>query len=399
MIDPTTDPRFRPFHVAVPAADLDDLHRRLDATRWPDPMAGPDWSTGVPVDYLQELARAWRDFDWRAAETRLNAVPQYRVEIDGVAVHVAVAPSPHPDATPVVLTHGWPSTPAEFLELVGPLTDPVAHGGSADDAFHVIMPSIPGYGFSGPVHETGWDVGRVARAWRDLMAMLGCGRYVAAGGDWGAAISLRLGEIDPDHVAGVHVTMLPTFPPSEDPAVFADLDETDLERLRFTLHFSEDGRGYQKIQSTRPQTLAYGLTDSPVGQLAWVAEKYREWTDSISAPEDAIDRDTLLTQVGIFWFTASAGSSSHIYVASSPTDEAFRETWGGPWAVSAPVGVAFFPADAVRPVRAWLRHTVPSLAHYSEFGSGGHFPALEQPQLLVRDLREFCARVVSVGAR
>lgn len=394
MIDPSTDPRFRAFRISVPDDAVADLHRRLDATRWPAPTPGEGWATGVPLAYLRELAAAWREFDWRGAEARLNAVDQYQVRIDGVDVHVAVARSPHPQATPLVLTHGWPSSPAEFLDVVGRLTDPVAHGGSADEAFHVVTPSLPGYGFSGPLPDAGWDVERVARAWRELMAMLGCDRYVAAGGDWGAAVSLRLGEADPEHVVGVHVTMFPTFPPSDDPAVFADLDEGDLERLQFTLRFSEDGRGYQKIQSTRPRTLAYGLTDSPVGQLAWIAEKYKEWSDSSSAPEDAVARDAVLTQASVFWFTACAESSSAIYVASSPTDERFRETWGGPWCLHAPVGVAFFPADAVRPVRAWLRHTAPTLAHYTEFDRGGHFPALEQPELLVGDLRKFASQVV-----
>lgn len=388
MSSAENDPCIHPFRIHVPDEDVEDLRRRIAATRWPEEMPGTPWQRGVPQDYLRDLADAWRSFDWRVAEERLNRLPQYRTEIDGVPVHFVHVTSPEPTATPLVLTHGWPSSFVEFLDVLGPLTDPVAHGGDASDAFHVVLPTIPGYGFSGPVEETGWDVMRVAGAWRELMSRLGYENYVAAGGDWGSAISLRLGELDPAHVRGVHVTMFPTFPP-DDPGAMDGLDEVEGERLRHTLHFSEDGRGYQQIQSTRPQTLAYGLTDSPVGQLAWIAEKYKEWTDSAAVPEDAVPRNHLLTQVSLFWFTASAASSSHIYVESTPTEDAFRATWGGPWTVPAPVGVAFFPADAVRPLRRWADGVAPTLCHWSEFEAGGHFPAVEQPGALVGDLRAF----------
>lgn len=390
MKDPTTDPRIRPFRIAVEDTSIADLHRRIADTRWPGQLAGEPWSNGVPREYLRELAEHWRTrFDWRTAERRINALPQFRTEIDGVEVHFVAVVSPEPEATPLLLTHGWPSSSVEFLDVIGPLTDPARHGGDPADAFTVILPSIPGFGFSAAPADTGWDVTRVARAWAELMSRLGCDRYVAAGGDWGAAISLRLGEIDAEHVSGVHVTMLPTFPPSTDPAVMADLDDADMARLQHTLAFAEDGRGYQKIQATRPQTLSYGLTDSPVGQLAWITEKYFEWADTTDVPEDAIPREHILTQASVFWFTGCAGPSCQIYVASSATEAEFQATWGGPWDISAPIGVAYFRADAVRPVRAWANHTAPALVHWSEFDRGGHFPAVEQPGLLVEDLRRF----------
>ena len=270
----------RPFRIEIPQADLDDLHRRIDATRWPDEMPGVGWARGVPVEYLKELVDYWRnEYDWRAAEAQLNQYPQFITEIDGVDVHFLHVRSPEPYATPLIITHGWPGTVAEFLDIIGPLSDPAAHGGDPADAFHLVIPSIPGYGFSGHPTDTGWDTGRVARAWATLMAELGYDRYVVQGGDWGTAISLRLGLADPEHVAAIHLNMFATFPP-EDPAAFAGLSDYDMSKLGFVGNFVQDGMGWQKIQSTRPQTLCYGLTDSPVGQLAWIVEKFYEWTDS-----------------------------------------------------------------------------------------------------------------------
>jgi epoxide hydrolase len=379
----------RPFRVEIPQSALDDLHRRLDNTRWPDEIAGVGWARGVPVEYLKELAEYWRHgFDWRAAEARLNQHPQFITEVDGTNVHFLHVRSPHEDAMPLLLTHGWPGTVAEFLDVIGPLTDPEAHGGEASDAFHLVIPSIPGYGFSGPTGAVGWDTRRVARAWAGLMAQLGYQRYLVQGGDWGSPISLQVGLADPDHVAGVHLNMLVTFPPP-DPAAMAGLDAEDLARLEFALGFSADGQGWLQIQSTRPQTLAYGLTDSPVGQLAWIVEKYKEWTDSEKAPEDAISRDDILTSVSIYWLTATAGSSAQLYYESSHTPADFVRTWGGPWPLAMPVGVAYFPRDVVRPVRRFAEQILPTLSHWSEYDRGGHFAALEQPELLTADIRTF----------
>ena len=379
----------RSFRIEVPQSDLDDLFRRLDGTRWPDEVPGVGWSRGVPLEYLKELAEYWRtSYDWRAAEARLNRYPQFVTEIDGVNVHFMHIRSPEADALPLILTHGWPGTVAEFLDVIGPLTDPVAHGGDPADAFHLVIPSIPGYGFSGPIGEVGWDTSRVAGAWKELMSILGYDWYAAQGGDWGMPISLRLGLADPDHVVGVHLNMCVTFPPP-DPAAMAGLDEADLARLDFATEFMQDGMGYMKIQSTRPQTLSYALTDSPVGQLAWIAEKYKEWTDSAKVPEDAVSRDHILTAVSIYWLTATAGSSAQLYYESGHLAADAAATWAGPWPLTMPVGVATFPKDAVRPVRRFAEQILPSLTHWTEFDHGGHFPALEQPEPLVSDIRTF----------
>ncbi|WP_028564082.1 epoxide hydrolase family protein [Salinispora tropica] len=379
----------RPFRIHVPQADLDDLSRRLAATRWPTELPGIGWERGVPLDYLRDLADYWRNrYDWRAAERWLNDFPQFITEIDGTDVHFVHVRSAEPNATPLILTHGWPGSFVEFLNLIGPLTDPVAHGGDSAEACHVVIPSIPGYGFSGPTRETGWDTRRVARAWAELMRRLGYDRYVAQGGDWGMPISMELGLADPEHVAGVHVNMFVTFPP-EDSTLIAGLDEADRARLEFAQTFEQEGAGWRKLQSSRPQTLSYALTDSPVGQLAWIVEKFWEWTDSTKAPEDAVDRDRLLTNVMIYWLTGTAGSSAQLYYESQRLDADFIRTWAGPWQLAMPVGVAVFPADAVRPVRRWAERILPTLSRWTEFDRGGHFAALEQPALLVDDIRHF----------
>ncbi|KOX03159.1 MULTISPECIES: epoxide hydrolase family protein [Micromonospora] len=379
----------RPFRIDIPQAALDDLRLRLDHTRWPGELPDVGWRRGVPLDYLRELAGYWRDgYDWRAAEARLNQIPQFVTDIDGVDVHFLHVRSPEPTAVPMVLTHGWPGSFLEFLDVIGPLTDPAAHGGDARDAFHLVIPSMPGYGFSSAPRETGWNIDRVARTWAELMRRLGYDRYVAQGGDWGSPVSLKLGLADPDHVLGVHVNMLATFPP-QDPAAFEGLPAEDLARLEFAAHFEQDGAGWRKIQSTRPQTLAYALTDSPVGQLAWIVEKFWEWSESTKGPEDAADRDWLLTNASLYWLTGTAGSSAQLYYESNRLDEEFVGTWAGPWPLRAPVGVAVFPHDAVRPIRRWAEAILPTLARWTEFDRGGHFAALEQPQLFVGDVREF----------
>jgi microsomal epoxide hydrolase len=377
------------FRIEVPQSDVDDLKRRIAATRWPEEIAGAGWDRGVPLEYLRELADYWRTtYDWRMAEARLNEFPQFVTEIDGTNVHFMHVRSAEADALPLIMTHGWPGTVAEFLEVIEPLTDPVRHGGAPSDAFDLVIPSIPGYAFSGPTGQVGWDTGRVASAWVELMRRLGYDRYAVQGGDWGMPISLRVGLADPTHVVGVHLNMCVTLPPP-DPAALADLAETDLARLDYAGRFVQDGMGWQKIQSTRPQTLAYALTDSPVGQLAWIVEKYKEWTDSAKVPEDAVSRDHILTAVTIYWLTATAGSSAQLYYESSHTEADFVRTWAGPWPLAMPVGVAVFPKDAVRPVRRFAEQIMPTLTHWTEFDRGGHFPALEQPKLLVSDVRNF----------
>jgi pimeloyl-ACP methyl ester carboxylesterase len=393
----------RPYRVDIPQADLDDLHRRLAGTRWPEGLPGEGWERGVPMDYLRELAEYWRtEFDWRAAERRINAYDQFVTEIDGVEVHFLHARSAEKDAVPLILTHGWPGAFTEFLGVLDALTDPVRHGGPASDAFHVVVPSLPGYGFSSAPTEPGWDTERVARAWAELMARLGYDRYFVQGGDWGSPISLRLGLADPEHVAGVHVNMLVTVPPPDDPAAVAALDEHDQARLRSAMGFEQDGTGWRKIQSTRPVTLSYALTDSPVGQLAWITEKVKEWSDSADVPEDAVRRDDLLTIASIYWFTGSAGSSAQLYYESSHSMEKFLRTWIGPWPLTMPVGVVQAAGDVVHPVRRFAEGILPTLSHWREYDHGGHFLALEQPRLFVGDVREFFRTVrspVPAGAR
>ncbi|MFD8084527.1 epoxide hydrolase family protein [Kitasatospora sp. NPDC059722] len=378
----------QPFRIAVPQEDLDDLHRRLAAVRWPAEVPGAGWARGVPLEYLKELTEYWRtEFDWRAAEERLNRFPQFRTEIDGATVHFLHVRSPEPDATPLILTHGWPGSVAEYLDVIELLTDPRSHGGDPADAFHVVVPAPPGFGFSGPAPEAGWDVPRIARAWTELMRRLGYGRYLAHGGDLGVWISLTAAALDPEHLAGAHVTFLLT--PPTGPEDLEGLDEADQARLAYLAAFETTGRaGYMKIQSTRPQTLAYGLTDSPVGQLAWIAEKFRDWTSG-----DSISRDQLLTTVSLYWLTATAGSSAQLYyeMADMLPDAARQPVAGPPQPV--PLAVAAFAHDGSLPVRRIAERRFPNIVQWSEFAEGGHFPALEVPELLAGDLRSFARAV------
>ena len=386
----------RPFEIDIPQSQLDDLKQRLAATRWPDEVPGVGWSRGVPLDYLKGLAEYWRTtYDWRAAEAGLNQFPQFITNIDGVQVHFLHVRSPELNAMPMILTHGWPSSVVEFIDVIGPLTNPVAYGGNASDAFHVVIPSMPGHGFSGPTRQAGWDTERIAQAWKTLMRSLGYDRYLVQGGDWGMPISLRLGLADPEHVAGVHLNMLATFPPADPSdqaamgALMAQLGPADIARAQFAGYFAQDAAGWLKIQCTRPQTIAYALTDSPAGQLAWIVEKFKEWTDSTDAPEDADSRDHMLTNVMLYWLTATAGSSAQLYYESEHLDADFIRCWGGPWPLTMPVGVASFPKDAVRAIRPWAEKILPTLTHWTEFDKGGHFAALEQPELFTGDVRTF----------
>lgn len=378
----------KPFRVDIPEADLEDLRSRLQYTRWPDEPSNIGWERGVPLGYLKDLAEYWRtSYDWRAAEAQLNEYPQFITEIDGATVHFLHVRSPEPDAVPLLITHGWPGSVVEFLEVIGPLTDPRAHGGDPADAFHLVIPSIPGFGFSRPLPSTGWDEVRVAHAWAELMARLGYESYGAQAGDAGSPISLALGTLHPQQVIGVHVNMLLAFP-SGDPAEFEGLSELDGQRLGKLAYFDQHLSGYMKIMSTRPQTLAYGLTDSPVGQLAWIVEKFKEWTDSEKAPEDAVDRDRLLTLVSIYWLTCTAGSSAQYYYEGA---ELLRQATTGvkPPPITVPVGVAVFPHDPFPPVRKFADRDISTISHWTELDKGGHFAALEQPGLFTEDVRTF----------
>jgi epoxide hydrolase len=374
----------RPFRIDVPQSDLDDLRDRLRRTRLPEESPRAAWDQGVPRSYLAELLEYWADgYDWREWEARLNAVPQFTTTIDGQRIHFLHLRSAEPDAIPLVLTHGWPGSVAEFLEVIGPLADPAAYGGDPADAFHVVVPSLPGYGFSGPATEPGWNIRRIARAWAALMDRLGYARYAVQGGDWGSAVSRDLGVVDAGHVLGVHLNFLLTFPTGR-PGELDGLTEAERGRLARLDHFLGDMSGYMKIQSTRPQTLAYGLADSPAGQLAWIVEKFKEWTDAARVPEDAVDRDHLLTNVMIYWLTNTAASSARLYYE-------FAHSGGRGETSTTPTGIAVFPAEIASPVRA-LAERSDNIVHWSEFERGGHFAAMEQPEALVGDIRAFFRR-------
>jgi len=372
-----SDESIKPFTIDVPQADIDDLRERLAKTRWPDALPDVGWRYGIPLAYLKELAGYWQNsFDWRKQEALLNTYEQFTTTIDGTNVHFMHVRSPHDNAIPVLMTHGWPGSIVEFLDVIEPLTN------DPDDPFHLVIPSIPGYGFSGPTNDTGWDHLRVAKAFAELMSRLGYERYGVQGGDWGATISRDLAAIDSDHVIGAHLNMYTTRPPQD----AADLTEDEKERIERARRFQREGWGYGQIQGTRPQTLAYGLTDSPAGQLAWIAEKFKEWTDSNEVPEDAVDRDRLLTNISIYWFTKTAGSSARLYY------ETFREgNFFGPETPTAPLGVAVFPREIAPAIRRFADEREP-IVHWSEFDRGGHFAAMEEPDLFVGDVREFFRR-------
>jgi epoxide hydrolase len=378
------DAEIRPFRLDVPQADLDDLRQRLAHARWPAPLPGDDWSTGVPVAWLRELAEYWRTgYDWRAAEVRLNQVPQFTTTIDGQRIHFLHVRSPEPDALALVLTHGWPGSVVEFLDVIGPLADPRTHGGDPADAFHLVIPSLPGFGFSGPTTDAGWGTMRIAQAWAALMARLGYDRYGAQGGDVGATVAPELGRVAPDRVVGVHVNGNPgTLPPLPLPEEeLASLTDVERDRVRRIGAFMREEFGYIAIQSTRPQTLAYGLTDSPVGQLAWVMDRFREWTHPRSAlPDQVIDRDRLLTNVMLYWLTATPGSAAWVGYAQ-------EGGWGAPKANSGvPTGAIMFAHDIGIRRYAERENTI---TRWTDVDRGGHFAALEEPELLVKDIQEF----------
>jgi epoxide hydrolase len=383
--------RIEPFRLAIPQRDLDDLHQRLDRTRWPDELPGVGWAYGVPLAYLQELAHYWRHrYDWRKAEAKLNEWPQFTTTIDGAKVHFAHVRSPEPGATPLIITHGWPGSIVEFAEIVGPLSDPTSHGADPADAFHVVIPSIPGFGLSGPTREPGWEPVRIARAWAELMSRLGYPRYAAQGGDWGAAISRELGRMHPQQVIGVHLNLIPGSGAESEPdeQELSGLPPAERERTRASWRryrqWEAEQNGYAALQTSRPQTLAYALTDSPIGQLAWIAEKLAQWSDSHDRPEDAIDRDQLLTNVMLYWLTGTAGSSARIYY-----ERAHADYWGRPPAPStAPTALADFPRENFIPMRHIAQRSN-NIVRWTSFDRGGHFAAMEQPDLLIGDIRAF----------
>jgi microsomal epoxide hydrolase len=389
----SVDGAIRPFRIDVPQVDLDDLHARLDRTRWPDELPDVGWRYGVPLGYLKALAAYWRtSYDWRTHEAYLNTFPQFTTTIDGANVHFLHVRSPEPGALPLIVTHGWPGSVVELLKIVRPLADPRAHGGDPADAFHVVAPSIPGYGFSGPTRDTGWEIGRVTRAFAELMRRLGYERYGAHGTDWGSRISRELGRIDRDHVVGVHIAMMLTSILPRDPAELKNVTPEEQRRLDRLNVVRSEQMGYGMIQSTRPQTLAYALTDSPVGQLAWIVEKFKEWTDCADPPsgrpEDAVDRDQMLTNVTLYWLTGTAGSSARLYYETMHAGSG----WGADEPSPTPTGVMVLPRDVTQPIRRFAERTS-KIVQWTELDHGGHFPSMEVPERVVDEVRSLFRRL------
>jgi pimeloyl-ACP methyl ester carboxylesterase len=367
----SSDATIRPFRIAIPQRDLDDLHRRLDQTRWPDALPGVGWDYGVPLDYVKALAAHWRDgYDWRAWEARLNHYPQFTTEIDGQTIHFLHIRSAEPDATPLILTHGWPGSVVEFLDIIGPLADPRAHDGDPADAFHLVIPSLPGFGFSGPTRTTGWNRFRIARAWATLMDRLGYATYGAVGNDVGSTISPELGRIAPERVVGIHVTQIFSFP-SGDPAEMADLTQEEQRELETLQWFVENKFSFNTLMAQQPQTLAFALLDSPIGLLAWNAQLLGE----------DLDPDFVLTNVMLYWLTGTAASAARRY---------YEDTHAAPITepTTAPLGLAAFAGD-FSGIRRFAERDHRKLVRWSVFDRGGHFAAHTAPELLVGDIRAF----------
>lgn len=371
----------KPFRIAVSDEVLSDLRTRLQNTRWPEAEVVDDWSQGAPLAWIQDICRYWADgYDWRASEARLNRFAQYTTEIDGLDIHFIHVRSPHAEAMPLVITHGWPGSIVEFHKVIEPLTNPTAFGGNAKDAFHVVCPSLPGFGFSAKPASKGWGVGRIADAWAQLMSRLGYARYAAQGGDWGSAVTSAIGAKDPAHCIGIHITLAMGTRPN----VQGEPTPEEARALKGIKHYANWDSGYSKQQATRPQTLGYGLTDSPAGQAAWILEKFFAWTDCDGHPENIFSRDELLDNVMMYWVPATAASSARLYWESFGK----RQSPALPL-VTVPTGVAEFPKEIVTPVRRWMEAEFVNIRHWSEMPKGGHFSAFEQPDLFVEEVRGF----------
>ncbi|MGA6161662.1 epoxide hydrolase family protein [Amycolatopsis magusensis] len=388
-------PDIQPFSVAIPQSQLDDLAQRLAATRWPDELPGVGWSRGVPVGYLKELAEYWRTgFDWRAQEAALNAHPQFVTTIDGQRLHFLHVRSPEAGATPLVLLHGWPGGVTDFLDVLGPLSDPRSHGGDPADAFHLVIPSLPGFGFSTPLAGPGMNAAKMAGLLVRLMARLGYERYGVQGYDTGSWVGPEIGKQDPEHVIGVHANGMISFPIGAD-GEMDGLPEADQRRWESMQNFND---GYLQCNSKRPQTVTYGLHDSPAGQLAWIVEKFKELTMPEDAlPEQCVDRDRMLATISLYWFTGTAGSAAQIYYeelsANGWSDSSTEWTGGtGDWTAEAPaapqvpVGVLMSAHDVT--IRRWAERDH-HIVHWTELDHGGHFLSMEAPASLTDDVRLF----------
>jgi pimeloyl-ACP methyl ester carboxylesterase len=380
----------RPFHIEVPEKQLAELRRRIEATRWPSSELVDDRSQGVQLATMQELARYWTtEYDWRTCEARLNALPQFTTEVDGVDIHFIHVKSPHEDALPLIMTHGWPGSVVELLETVGPLTDPTAHGGDAADAFHLVLPSLPGYGFSGEPAELGWNVGRVAQAWAELMHRLGYTRYVAQGGDVGAAVTDTMGRQAPEGLLGIHMNLLVTVLAGPPPA------ESEQERgaAEQLATFRESGFGYFLEMATRPQTIGYALLDSPVALAAWLLDHDTDSYYKIAGafvngePAGNLTRDHILDNVTLYWLTGTGASAARSYWEDALARAQILASGQAPPDVSLPIGFTTFPGELWRTPRSWVESYYPNVTYFNEVDRGGHFAAWEEPELFAAEIR------------
>jgi pimeloyl-ACP methyl ester carboxylesterase len=387
-----TATEIRPFHVEIPEEQMDDLRRRIAATRWPSKELVADRSQGVQLATLQELARYWTtDYDWRKAEAKLNALPQFMTEIDGVDIHFIHVRSSHENALPLIMTHGWPGSVIELLETIGPLTDPTAHGGNPEDAFHLLLPSLPGYGFSGEPTELGWESGRIARAWAELMDRLGYTRYVAQGGDVGAAVTDAMGRQAPEGLLGIHISLLVASLGLEDqlPA------ESEQERAAHDAikTFTKDGFGYFLEQATRPQTIGYSLLDSPIGLAAWLLDHDTDSYYKISSafvdgePVGNLTRESIVDNITLYWLTGTGASAARWYWETGRAQAAAQAAGQAPPGVSVPVGFTTFPGEIFAAPHSWVEVVYPDLAYFNEVDRGGHFAAWEEPDLFSEEVR------------
>lgn len=367
----------RPFTLDIPQSQLDDLNARLDLARWPEQETVSDWSQGTPLAALKDFVGYWRNhYDWRRCEARLNGLGQFITEIDGLDIHFLHVRSPHPEAMPLIMTHGWPGSVIEFMGVIEQLADPVKFGGKAEDAFHVVAPSLPGFGFSGKPTATGWGVEKIGRAWGTLMARLGYERWFAQGGDWGSAVTTAIGVQQVAGCAGIHLNMPIGRPEPED---LANPSPAELKALGALKHYQDWDSGYSTQQRTRPQSVGYGLVDSPVGLAGWIYEKMWAWTDNAGAPEDALTRDAMLDNLMLYWLPATGASSARLY----------WESFGAfaPQKIELPVAVSAFPKEILPTPRKWAERNFPNLVHWGDMDKGGHFAAWEQPDAFVGELR------------
>jgi epoxide hydrolase len=379
IVPPATE-AVSPFTISLPQTAIDDLRHRLASTRYPERETVRDWTQGVPLDKARALIEYWRDrYDWRRFEARANSFPHFRTRIDGLGIHFIHAGSSHTDAMPIVFTHGWPGSFVEFLDVIGPLTEPTRFGGTSDDAFHVVIPSLPGFAFSDKPSETGWNVERIAKAWVTLMRRLGYERWVAQGGDWGSGVTHALARLRPPGLIAAHVNWPFVFPPKlpENPT---PAEKRAFERAAW---FQGEQSGYFREHATRPQTIGYALADSAAGQALWIYEKFQAWTDNRGNPEDALSVDAMLDDISLYWFTNTAASSARIYWENTQSGRASFSAGR----IELPMAASIFPREIFCPPKEWARTLWPNLFYWNELDKGGHFAAFEQPKLFAGEMR------------